>query len=128
MGQKRLTGDFAPVTVISENRKDDRKRNMIKHVLFDLDGTLLPMDQNEFVKYYMPLLAKRFVKYGMEPKALIGTIWKGVEAMVLNDGSTTNFFFITFSSGLQPPKHAVLFYCLKLNLRIYTAPNSCSTI
>ena len=63
MGQKRLTGDFAPVTVISENRKDDRKRNMIKHVLFDLDGTLLPMDQNEFVKYYMPLLAKRFVKW-----------------------------------------------------------------
>ena len=42
MGQKRLTGDFAPVTVIRENRKDDRKRNMIKHVLFDLDGTLLP--------------------------------------------------------------------------------------
>lgn len=62
---------------------------MIKHVLFDLDGTLLPMDQNEFVKYYMPLLAKRFVKYGMEPKALIGTIWKGVEGMVLNDGSMT---------------------------------------
>ena len=29
MGQKRLTGDFAPVTVISENRKDDRKRNML---------------------------------------------------------------------------------------------------
>ena len=72
MGQKRLAGDFASVTVIRENRKDDRKRNMIKHVLFDLDGTLLPMDQNEFVKYYMPLLAKRFVKYGMEPKALIG--------------------------------------------------------
>ena len=90
MGQKRLTGDFAS-TVIRENRKvDDRKRNMIKHVLFDLDGTLLPMDQSEFVKYYMPLLAKRFVKYGMEPKALIGTIWKGVEAMVLNDGSMTN--------------------------------------
>ena len=52
MGQKRLTGDFAPVTVISENRKDDRKRNMIKHVLLDLDGTLLPMDQNEFVRIF----------------------------------------------------------------------------
>ena len=26
----------------------------------------------------------------MEPKALIGTIWKGVEAMVLNDGRMTN--------------------------------------
>lgn len=63
---------------------------MIEHVLFDLDGTLLPMDQDEFVKYYMPRLAKRFVKYGIEPKALIGMIWKGVEAMVLNDGSITN--------------------------------------
>ena len=49
---QRLAGDFAPVTVISENRKDDRKRNMIKHVLFDLDGTLLPMDQNEFVRIF----------------------------------------------------------------------------
>lgn len=26
--------------------------NDIKHVLFDLDGTLLPMVQDEFVKYY----------------------------------------------------------------------------
>lgn len=26
----------------------------------------------------------------MGQKALIGTIWKGVEAMVLNDGSMTN--------------------------------------
>ena len=90
MGQKRLTGDFAPVTVIRENRKDDRKRNMIKHVLFDLDGTLLPMEQDEFVKYYMPLLAKRFVKYGIETKDLIAMIWKGLEAMVLNDGKQTN--------------------------------------
>lgn len=74
MGQKRLTGDFAPVTVISENRKDDRKRNMIKHVLFDLDGTLLPMDQNEFVKYYMPLLAKSICK-----------IWNGAESADRDD-------------------------------------------
>lgn len=30
----------------------------IKAVLFDLDGTLLPMDQEEFVKAYFGLLAK----------------------------------------------------------------------
>ena len=30
----------------------------IKHILFDLDGTLLPMVQDEFVRFYMPLLAK----------------------------------------------------------------------
>ena len=31
---------------------------MIETVLFDLDGTLLPMDQDEFVNAYMGLLAK----------------------------------------------------------------------
>lgn len=131
MGQKRLTGDFAPVTVISENRKDDRKRNMIKHVLFDLDGTLLPMDQNEFVKYYMPLLAKRFVKYGMEPKALIGTIWKGVEAMVLNDGSMTNedafwkcFEKISGLSRAEVEQETLDFYANEFNEAIAsTKPN-----
>ena len=131
MGQKRLAGDFAPVTVISENRKDDRKRNMIKHVLFDLDGTLLPMDQNEFVKYYMPLLAKRFVKYGMEPKALIGTIWKGVEAMVLNDGSMTNedafwkcFEEISGLSRAEVEQETLDFYANEFNEAIAsTKPN-----
>ena len=51
-----------------------------------------------------------------------------VSILLIVRKNKTIFFFITFSSGLQPPKHAVLFYCLKLNLRIYTAPNSCSTI
>ena len=32
----------------------------IKHILFDLDGTLLPMVQDEFVRFYMPLLAKAY--------------------------------------------------------------------
>lgn len=35
---------------------------MFKHILFDLDGTLLPMVQDEFVAMYMPSLAGRFVK------------------------------------------------------------------
>lgn len=63
---------------------------MFRHILFDLDGTLLPMDQDEFVKLYMPLLAKRFVKQGIEPENLIKLIWKGVSAMVMNDGTYTN--------------------------------------
>ena len=36
----------------------------IKHILFDLDGTLLPMVQDEFVRFYMPLLAKAYLKNG----------------------------------------------------------------
>lgn len=31
----------------------------IKTVMFDLDGTLLPMDQDQFTQYYFGLLAKK---------------------------------------------------------------------
>lgn len=64
----------------------------IKHILFDLDGTLLPMVQDEFVQFYMPLLAKTYISHGVkiEPKEFIGAVWRGYEAMVRNDGSRTN--------------------------------------
>ena len=64
----------------------------IQHILFDLDGTLLPMVQDEFVKFYMPLLAKAYMSKGVpvEPKKFIGAVWAGYEAMVKNDGSRTN--------------------------------------
>ncbi len=62
----------------------------ITTVMFDLDGTLLPMDQEAFVKYYLGLLAKKMAPYGYEPKKLIDTIWKGVDAAVKNDGSVSN--------------------------------------
>ena len=34
---------------------------MIKAILFDLDGTLLPMDQDYFISTYMKGLAKKLV-------------------------------------------------------------------
>ena len=36
---------------------------MIKYVLFDLDGTLLPMDQDVFVRAYFGALAKKLAPY-----------------------------------------------------------------
>lgn len=63
---------------------------MIKTILFDLDGTLLPMDQDIFVKSYFGDLAKKMVPHGYEPKQLISVIWAGVEAMVKNNGACTN--------------------------------------
>lgn len=63
---------------------------MIKAVLFDLDGTLLPMDQEVFVKDYLGRLAAYLAPYGYEPQKLADTIWKGVGAMVMNDGSCRN--------------------------------------
>ena len=63
---------------------------MIDTVFFDLDGTLLPMDQEKFVGSYLDLLAKKLQPPGYEPKHLISAVWAGTEAMVKNDGSMTN--------------------------------------
>ena len=63
---------------------------MIKVVLFDLDGTLLPMDQRLFTKTYFGLLAQRLARHGYEPQKLIEAIWTGTAAMVKNNGEKTN--------------------------------------
>lgn len=60
-------------------------------VLFDLDGTLLPMVQEEFVGGYFKLLAKKCAPYGYEPGPLVDAIWAGTAAMVRNDGSRSNY-------------------------------------
>ncbi len=67
-------------------------------VFFDLDGTLLPMDQDVFTKYYFSLLAKKLAPRGYEAEPLIDGIWKGTAAMVKNDGSRSNeeAFWTTF--------------------------------
>ena len=62
----------------------------ITTVLFDLDGTLLPMDQDVFVKDYFGRIAAKLAPQGYEPKKLVETIWRGTGAMVKNDGSKTN--------------------------------------
>ena len=62
----------------------------IKAVLFDLDGTLLPMDQEVFIKAYFGGIAAKLAPRGYDPKALIGAIWQGTEDMIKNDGSVTN--------------------------------------
>lgn len=63
---------------------------MIKAVLFDLDGTLLPMDNDVFIKYYFGLLCKKMEPFGFDAKELVDAIWKGTAAMTANDGKRTN--------------------------------------
>lgn len=63
---------------------------MIDTILFDLDGTLLPLDQDEFVHVYFKALAGKFVKFGYKPELMIKGVSAGLEAMVRNDGSMTN--------------------------------------
>lgn len=62
----------------------------IKAVLFDLDGTLLPMDQEKFIKAYLGLLGKQLIPKGYEIEKLTRVMWAGVGAMVKNDGTCTN--------------------------------------
>lgn len=62
----------------------------ITTILFDLDGTLLPMDNDEFTKGYFKMLVKKLAPYGYEPQKLIDGIWSGTAAMVKNDGTKTN--------------------------------------
>lgn len=62
----------------------------ITTVLFDLDGTLLPMDQEKFTRGYFGLLAQKLAPHGYEPKALVDAIWAGTAAMVKNTGEVTN--------------------------------------
>lgn len=60
-------------------------------ILFDLDGTLLPMDNDYFTEYYFTFLARAAYAWGYHDRdALIAAIWKGVAAMVKNDGSRSN--------------------------------------
>ena len=74
---------------------------MITTVLFDLDGTLLPMDQNEFIKVYLCALVKKGVAHGYDPNLMPLQIMAGTAAMVGNDGSRTNeeVFWETLSAS-----------------------------
>ena len=74
------------------NKKLDmlEEETMIKMILFDLDGTLLPMDQDTFIKAYFKHLASMLVQHGYEQEKLITAVWEGTSAMVKNDGIKTN--------------------------------------
>ena len=62
----------------------------IKAILFDLDGTLLPMDQDIFIKAYIGGLVKAAAPLGYEAKELAKAIQAGTYAMVKNTGDRTN--------------------------------------
>ncbi len=62
----------------------------ITTILFDLDGTLLPMDQDTFAKSYVKGLTGAAEPAGYSPMILGAAIMAGTAAMVKNDGKKTN--------------------------------------
>lgn len=75
---------------------------MYKAILFDLDGTLLPMDNDEFTRGYLGMLSAAVAPLGYAADTMIPAMWRGVAAMVKNDGSYRNceVFWETFSDLL----------------------------
>ncbi|MBQ9086927.1 MAG: HAD family hydrolase [Clostridia bacterium] len=71
-------------------------------ILFDLDGTLLPMDNDRFTMGYLHCLSLAVAHLGYTEETLVPAMWKGVRSMVLNDGSRPNeeAFWETFSGIL----------------------------
>lgn len=62
----------------------------IKNILFDLDGTLLPMDLDVFIKRYLGGLVSSLANHGYEPHELANVIMQGTDLMLKNDGSASN--------------------------------------
>lgn len=63
---------------------------MIKYVFFDLDGTVLPMDQDKFIKLYFGALAKKLAPCGYTPEDVVAAIWDGTRAMLRNRSGRAN--------------------------------------
>ncbi len=63
---------------------------MINTVLFDLDGTLLPVDYDTFTNAYFKSVIKKFALMGYDAELLKKAIWKGTGAMTENTGEASN--------------------------------------
>lgn len=70
--------------------EDQGIKMKITTVLFDLDGTLLPMDQETFTKAYFGGLTKKLAPLGYDKDAVVAGIWSGTKAMVMNNGEKFN--------------------------------------
>ncbi len=62
---------------------------MLDTILFDLDGTLLPMDMDEFIRIYFGEIGKALQDL-MEPDKIISYVWEGTKAMLSSKDIKTN--------------------------------------
>lgn len=102
-----------------------------KAILFDMDGTLVPMDTMEFSTGYFKGLCKRLAHHGIPSEEIVKCIWIGTKAMIKNDGTRTNeeVFWDTFSNIIGKGKEELNPDCLAFygnefkDAIIYTQPN-----
>ena len=75
---------------------------MLKAIFFDLDCTLLPMDQDKFIENYFLRLTGYLENFGYDRRAVKKHVFQGTVAMQSNDGRATNeeVFWNYFSGAL----------------------------
>lgn len=59
-------------------------------ICFDLDGTLLGMDIDDFMVSYFSRIAAWGARYGLDPRRFVDAIKSGTKAMALSDDDNTN--------------------------------------
>lgn len=102
----------------------------MKYVLFDLDGTLLPLDTENFLNDYLKTLSKKMANF-IEPDRFVSKLLKSTEAMILNLEEKTNeeVFSENFFKDCPENKANMLkqfeeFYLNEFkNLKIHSKPN-----
>ncbi len=84
---------------------------MINTILFDLDGTLLGMKNEEFENKYFHFMAMKFREYN-KPEELIKIIWDSTNYMVKNSNgiSYNNERFFERFNTLIKPEHRDAYY------------------
>lgn len=78
-------------------------KDNITTVLFDLDGTLLPFNQDDFIHSYFGRLVTKLIPLGFEKDSLLKGVLAGMNSMLHNDGTKTNeeAFWDTFEGLLH---------------------------
>lgn len=80
---------------------------MLKTIMLDLDGTLLPMDLNYFLKQYFQKLAAKLTPF-VDPKEILNHVMASTQAMIKNNSpekTNQEIFWDIFSSRVNHSKN-----------------------
>lgn len=73
-----------------------------KAVFFDLDGTLLPIDMDTFLKNYFQDIASFVQARGYQPKQFVAALNAGVKSMLVEEGGVNSQrFWSTFMQHME---------------------------
>ena len=88
-----------------------------KNILFDLDGTLLPIDYEQFLSVYLKEVAIKFTHLGYDGKRIADCVMQATGVVMNNDGKRSNekafwqrFLQLAGADGEAAQTHFMDFY------------------